>query len=139
MPNRLWEGEERREHDHACDAKWKERYREISKDICLATKPTKLKQAILWATTGLAITLALTIAGRNYSRAGEQAVLDKEQSLEIYHHEERLDEMVEQTDAIVKDINDIQKDVGQIRNFMGQQTQILKALAREHSIDVGIE
>ena len=128
MPNRLWEGEERREHDHACDAKWKERYREISKDICLATKSTKIKQAILWATTGLAITLALTIAGRNYSRAGEQAVIDNQQTNEIYHHEERLDEIVEQTDAIVEDINAIRRDMNIIKQQNVRTNVLLERL-----------
>ena len=138
MPDE-WDGNERREHDLACAAMWKERKGDIKEWVCMKTKPTRLKQGIMWTALGVMLTFSATIAFKSYGHAGDQKAIDAKQSLEIYHQEERLDEMVEQHDDFIADVKVIKKDMSKIEVYMGQQTQVLKALAREHGIEVEIE
>ena len=127
------------DHDEICEQKWRERQKDLKEWMCLKLKPTVGKQAMMWGIMLLMLSTSITAAWKTVSVAGGQQATDVAQNKELDHHEERLDEMVDQTNAIVRDIDLIQKDVGQIRNFMGQQTQILRALAREHDVEVDIE
>ena len=127
------------DHDEICEQKWRERKKELKEWMCLKLKPTVGKQAMMWGIMLLMLSTSITAAWKTVSVAGGQQATDVAQNKELDHHEERLDEMVDQTNTIVRDIDLIQKDVGQIRNFMGQQTQILRALAREHDVEVDIE
>jgi len=139
MPNKLWEGEERREHDNACESKWQERKMDIKEWVCLTSKPTRLKQGIMWAALGSALSLSITIAGYSYVKAGDQKVIDTKQTAAIEHITEDHGELVTDVEDMKEDVETIQSDVGDIKVYMGQQTQILKALAHEHGIEVDIE
>ena len=138
MPDE-WDGNERREHDLVCDSKWKERKADLKEWVCMSTKPTRLKQGIMWTAMGLMLTFSATVAFKSYGHAGDQNALDARQDIELYHQEEKLDEMVEQQDTFITEVKEIKKDMSKIERYMGQQTQVLKALAREHGIAVDID
>lgn len=120
------------DHDIHCHSKLKELRDEIKKwcseKICDTVKPTKVKQTILWA-------ILLLFIG-----SSSAAILKSwAQDAHIEHNTEKIDEISKQHRDLTSDVTEIKKDVGDIKGYMKQQTQILRALGREHGINVDLE
>ena len=134
MTNRLWEGEERREHDKNCESKWKERYREIGKDICIAVKPTKVKQTAMWTILILMLGSSGLMTAKTVSLAGSQKSIDTAQTLNIEHNEERLEIIAKAHEALVENTEKTTEQVRKIRETQIEvqinQTNMIKMLER---------
>jgi len=102
MSNVLWEGDGKKEHDSECDAKWAARYREIGKDICLATKGNKVWIRIMWAI--VLLMLSLTLGGNIYglSVASDQKAVDTQQTADIKHNTEQLRVVIDAHEKLVQ-------------------------------------
>ena len=134
MPNKLWTGEDRKAHDDNCEVKWRERYREIGKDICLATKPGKARQAMMWTIMTIMLAASLSAAFKTISSAGTQASIDTAQNLNIEHNEERLEVITKAHESLVKNTEKTAEEVRKIRETQIEvqinQTNMIKMLER---------
>lgn len=132
MSDSNWQGEERRQHDEACAARMEKCAKQIKEwvrdQICLATKPGKVRNTLLW---GAIIAMLLS--------TGLSTVKSIAQDGTVAHNKEEITEVKEDHKVLVQDVNTMKSDIGQIKGYMKQQTQILKALAREHGIPVEIQ
>ena len=130
MPEEPWDGiKNRRDHDYVCDRKWKTRKKELKEWVCLSSKPTRLKQGIMWAAMGFAVSLSMSIAMYSYVNAGEQSKIDTLQSSDIEHNQEMLDSLNEKYELhlreqrivnreIINKLNQINVKVGQIETLV---------------------
>ena len=134
MPNIVWEDEERREHDTQCEAKWVQRYREITKDICLATKGNKVWIRIMW--TIVLFMLTATVGGNLYgiSVASDQQAIDTQQSADVARNKEQIAVIIEAHKALVHNAEDTSNMVHSIREqqveVQTNQKNIIQILGR---------
>ena len=98
------------------------------KEIMGEVKVTKGKQAVLLIIFLAILIFSVTATVNTYSKSGQ-----------INHNTEDIGEMKEEYNDYIDNVEQTTEDIGDIKSYMRQQTQILKALAREHDIEVTIE
>ena len=110
MANKLWEGHERREHDEECKERIRSLKEWISDKICIATKGTKSKQAILWTLFLLMLGSSGLMTVNNLAYSSEQKAIDAEQTAEIEHTVEQLKELLENTEKTAAETKFIREE-----------------------------
>ena len=118
----------RRDHDDNCEVNKKVMKEWVKDQICLATKPGKARVSILIILLGSTLALSGIAVVNSFAINGD-----------VDHNHERIGEIAEEHGILKEDVGDIKEDIGNIEGYMKQQTQIMKALAREHEIEVDIE
>ena len=118
----------RRDHDHTCEVNQKNMKEWVSAKICIATKPTKGKLALL-----------ILLLGSTLALSGFSAINSISASGEARHNEEEISEVKAEHEAFKQDVAEIKEDIGDIKSYMRQQTQVMKALGHELGVEVTIE
>ena len=121
MANKLWEGQERREHDDACKERTRALKEWVADKICIATKPTKGKMALLIlllgstvALSGISVVNSLAVSGETKNnkesiRHNADANEKLEKKFDAHMYEQRV-----VNSAILDKLNEIGKQVVRI-------------------------
>ena len=121
MANKLWEEQERREHDDACKERTRALKEWVADKICIATKPTKGKMALLIlllgstvALSGVSVVNSLAVSGeaknnKESIRHNADANEKLEKKFDAHMYEQRV-----VNSAILDKLNDLGKAVVRI-------------------------
>jgi len=121
-----WDGFERR-YDKKCQEEKTNMKEWVKQEICIATKGTKLKQAIMWTFMTFILASSGTLTWKAITIAGDQSSVDTAQSSEIQHNKEKIDAVVEAQEKIVESQEEMQDE---IENINLKQTRIITILER---------
>ena len=128
-----WDGFTERRHDAKCNENKEVIEKWVKQEICIATKGTKIKQAIMWAVMVGMLGSSGTLAWKAITIAGDQKTIDTQQSSEIQHNREKIDAVVEAQEEIVEAQKEMQDDINSLNI---KQTRIITILERiERKID----
>ena len=137
------------DHDEKCHVLLRECKDDMEKwikdQICITKKeilntllPTKARVFLMWSVMGIMLAAGLGSAWRVVSISISYAEEKGKNERTLAHLEEEIDRNSQKHDNLESDVSNINDAVNSIENHIGQQTQILKALAREHGIEVDV-
>ena len=109
MTNKVWEGHERREHDAECKERIKSLKEWVAQSICIATKPGKAKQAMMWAVMTIMLSAALGSAFKTVSSAQTATEIHTRNTNDIAHVKEEMAEVKDDHKELVGTVNDMAK------------------------------
>ena len=129
----------RRVDDKTCEelhARFETTVKEWVKDkICIATKPTKGRQTIMWSIMVLMLSASLisTYQSRIYADEsvrvhGDQKAVDTQQNSEINHNTEKISIITEAHDKLLKKAEETEKEIKKIREIQVEVVTILRRL-----------
>jgi len=128
-----WDGFTERRHDEKCQVHSREVKEWVSDKICIATKGTKVKQAIMWTAMSLILASSGTLAWKAITIAGDQKTIDTQQTSDIQHNREKINAVIEAQGKIVESQEEMQD---KIENINIKQTRIITILERiEKKVD----
>jgi hypothetical protein len=110
----------RREHDGLCDLKWVKRQEWVLDKICIATKGTKAKQAIMFSIMGIMLAAALTSAYKSISIADESITTHVRNTNDIAHNKEKIKEGREDHNHLVETVEEIQRTQNRMDRNLGR-------------------
>jgi len=141
MANKVLEGHERRQHDEECQARSIALKEWVALKICIATKPTRTKQAVMWAILLLILGSSSLMTGYSAIGAADQKAQDVQQSSDIEHNEQQIKvitaqhkELVDNTETLAKTVFSIREQQIEVqinqKHLMETQTKMLGILER---------
>ena len=120
--NQDWDGKGRRIHDQLCDKKWDTDRKEwVQNQICMATKPGKAKQAMMW--TIMVLMLSGSLGGAYVSYSSAQAASDFTEknttthvrnTTDIAHLKDEVEDVKDHHEHLVGTVEEMQRTQGRM-------------------------